>query len=207
MQVFLGVAKTLLIAVLLQINERYVHSRSFAEMVDLLDNNDSCWGCGAMVKGLRMSQYMWHKILYVAVHLGFLHLSFTFRPFDSHYEVHQRYVLSKSGELFIRTPHSVVVSVSPNSNIAEIILGVTHSKPMKKAIQNRGVQLKPRITAALDSSWIYGTVDSLKYLGFGEEFKCKDVCFYFDDCFSLSGATNDPHWLVYKLYTILSITD
>ena len=184
---FLGVTKTLLIAVLLQINERYVCS--FAEMVDLLDNNNSCWGCGIMVKGLKMSQSMRHKILYVAVHLGFLDLSFAFRPFDSHYEVHRRYVLSKSGESFISTPHSVV-SVSPNSNIAEIILGVTHSKPMKKAVQNRGVQLKPRITAVLNSSWINGTVESL---GFGEEFKGKDVCFYFDDCFSPSGATNDPH--------------
>ena len=37
---FQGVTKTLLTAVLLQINEQYV--RSFAEMVDLLDNNDSC---------------------------------------------------------------------------------------------------------------------------------------------------------------------
>ena len=138
---------------------------------------------------------MWHKILYVAVHLGFLDLSFTFRPFDSHYEVHRRYVLSQSGESFISTPHSVV-SVSPYSNIAEIILGVTHSKPMKKPVHNRGAQLKPRITAALDSLWIEGTVDCLKYLGFGEEFKNKDICFYFDDCFSQSGATNDPHWLV-----------
>ena len=68
---------------------------------------------------------------------------------------------------------------------------------MKKAIQNRRMQLKPRgITVALDSLWMNGTVDSLKYLGFREEFKGKDVCFYFDDCFSLSGATNDPHWLV-----------
>ena len=50
---FQGVTKTLLTAVLLQINERYV--RSFAEIVDLLDNNDSCWGCGVMVKGLKMS--------------------------------------------------------------------------------------------------------------------------------------------------------
>ena len=111
---FQGVTKTLLTAVLLQINEQYVCS--FAEMVDLLDNNDSCWGCGVMVKGLKMSQSMWHKILYVAVHLELLDLSFTFRPFDSHYEVHRRYVLSKSGESFISTPHSVV-SVSPYSYI------------------------------------------------------------------------------------------
>ena len=39
-------------------------------------------------------------------------------------------------------------------------------------------------------------MDCLKYLGFGEEFKNKDICFYFDDCFSQSGSSNDPHWLV-----------
>ena len=76
-------------------------------------------------------------ILYVAVYLELLDFSFTFRSFDSHYEVHQRYVLSKSGESFISTPHSVV-SLSPYSNKAEIILGVTHSKPMKKPIHTRG---------------------------------------------------------------------
>ena len=67
---------------------------------------------------------------------------------------------------------------------------------MKKPVHNCGAQLKPRITAALDSLWIEGTVDCLQYLRFGEEFKNKDICFYFDDCFSQSGATNDPHWLV-----------
>ena len=67
---------------------------------------------------------------------------------------------------------------------------------MKKLIHNHGGQLKPCITAALGSLWIEGTVDCLKYLGFGEEFKIKDLCFYFDDCFSQSGATKDPHWLV-----------
>ena len=69
-------------------------------MVDLLDNNESCWGYGVIIKGLKMSQSMLHKILYVAVHLEVLDLSFTFRPFDSNYEVHQKYVLSKSGESF-----------------------------------------------------------------------------------------------------------
>ena len=130
-------------------------------MVDLLDNNESCWGYGVIIKGLKMSQSMWHKILYVAVHLEVLDLSFTFRPFDSNYEVHQKYVLSKSGESFISTPHSVI-SVSPYSNIAEIILGVTHSKPMKKPVHNHGVQLKPCITAALESVWIEGTVHCLR---------------------------------------------
>ena len=144
---------------------------------------------------LKMSQSVWHKILYVAVHLGFVNLSFKFRPFDSHYEVHCRYVLSKSGESFIPLPHSAP-SVSPYSNIPEIILGVTHSNPMKKPVHNRGTQLKPRIAAALDSMWIQGTVKHLKYLGFGEEFKNRDICFYFDDCYSPSGATNDPHWLL-----------
>ena len=72
-----------------------------------------------------------------------------------------RYVLSKSGESFISTAHSVI-SVSPYSNIAKIILGVTHSKPMKKPVHNHGVQLKPCITAALESVWIEGTVHCLR---------------------------------------------
>jgi len=201
---FQGVTKTRLIAVLLQKNERYV--RSFTAMVDLLDSNDPCWGCGVMVKGLKMSQSVWHKILYVAVHLGFINLSFTFRPFDSHYEVHRRYVLSKSGESFISLPQSVA-SVSPYSNIPEIVLGITHSQPMKKLVHNRGTQLKPRIVAALDSQWIEGTVEHLMYLGFGDQYNNKDVCFYFDDCYSQSGATSDPHWLVSCIYTIFKVTD
>ena len=109
--------------------------------------------------------------------------------------MHRRYVLSKSGKSFISTPHSVV-SVSLYSNIAEIILGITHSKLMKKLIHNRGAQLKPHITVSLGSLWKEGTVDCLKYLGFGEEFKNKYLCFHFDDCFSQSGTTNNPHWLV-----------
>ena len=76
---------------------------------------------------------------------------------------------------------------------------------MKKPVHNRGTQLKPRIAAALDSLWIQGTVKHLEYLGFGEEFKNRDICFYFDDCYSLSGATNDPHWLLN--YTIFKVTD
>ena len=60
---------------------------------------------------------------------------------------------------------------------------------MKKPVHNCGALLKPCITAAMDSLWIEGTMDCLKYLKFDEEFKNKDICF------SQSGATNDPHWL------------
>ena len=103
------------------------------------------WSNGKGIKDVIVYS-MWYKILYVAVYLDLLDLSFTFRPFDSNYEVHRRYVLSKSGEWFISTIHSVV-SVSLYSNMAEIILGVPHSKPMKKPIHNHGAQLKPHITA------------------------------------------------------------
>ena len=71
------------------------------------------------------------------------------------------FYLNLVNHLFISTPHSVI-SVSPYSNIAEIILGVTHSKPMKKPVHNHGVQLKPCITAALESVWIEGTVHCLR---------------------------------------------
>jgi len=67
---------------------------------------------------------------------------------------------------------------------------------MKKLVHNRGTQLKPCIIAALDSLWIQGTVEYLKYLGFGEQCKNKAICIYFNNCSSESGATNDSHWLV-----------
>ena len=80
------VTKTLLTAVLLGINEQYVCL--FEVLHEILSDKESCWGCGTSILGNRMLQLRWHKIIYVAVHLGFLDLLFNFRPFDSHYEVH-----------------------------------------------------------------------------------------------------------------------
>ena len=70
-----------------------------------------------------MSQPGWLKILYVAVHLGLVDLDFTFRPFENHYEVHRKYLLSSPGTEFLQDPRSVM-SVDPHACIVEKLLGV-----------------------------------------------------------------------------------
>ena len=189
-----GVTKTLLTAVLLGVNEQYV--RSFDALNEILNDKESCWGCGTSILGNRMSPLQWHKIIYVAVHLGFLDLLFNFRPFDSHYEVHRRYIVSPSGDEFYSSPRAIM-SPDPRSTIIDVTLGLVQKSPYVKSIQNRGVQLKPRIVAAIGDAcnWIDGAVEQLKYIGFGDNAGA-DVCMYFSDCFSLSVATRDPHYLL-----------
>ena len=63
----------------------------------MFDEEGSSWGRGVTVCGTKMSQPVWHKILYVAVHLSLIDLDFNFRPFESHYEVYTRYMLSSLG--------------------------------------------------------------------------------------------------------------
>ena len=55
------------------------------------------------------------------------------------------------------------------------------------------------------NSQLWGSAQTLYNCCFGiivdrrnseKYFKNKDICFYFDDCFSQSGSTNDLHWLV-----------
>ena len=62
--------------------------------------------------------------LYVAVHLSLIDLDFNFRPFESHYEVHRRNVLSSSGLEFLNGPYSVM-SLDPHSSVVDKLLGVT----------------------------------------------------------------------------------
>ena len=66
---------------------------------------------------------MAYKVMYIAVHLGYLGVSFEFRPFESHFEVHHKYLLSASGEDFLQNPFTVM-SVDPQSNVVDIILGL-----------------------------------------------------------------------------------
>ena len=68
-------------------------SSMFASMNNF-DSSDSLWGCGKLVNGTMISCSSWHKVLYVAVHIGFLDLRFYFRPFDSHYKVHRSYCIT-----------------------------------------------------------------------------------------------------------------
>ena len=82
------------------VNEQYI--RSFDALHEILSDKESCWGLGTSILGNRMSQLQWHKIIYVAVHLGFPDLLFNFRPFDS--QVHHRYVVSSLGNEFYSSP-------------------------------------------------------------------------------------------------------
>ena len=86
------------------------------------------------------------------------------------------------------------MSPDPRSTIVNVLVQKSH---YIKSTQNRGVQLKPRIVAAISDTcnWIDGTVEKLKYLGFGDD-GGTDVCMHFSDCFSLSAATRDPHYLL-----------
>ena len=100
-----NVTKTLLISVLLRINEQYV--RKFETLKDLIEADDSCWGSGLYVNELMVSKQAWHKVIYVSVHMGFLDMTFDFRSYDSHHEVHWRYFLfflSLSGEEYVSNP-------------------------------------------------------------------------------------------------------
>ena len=46
---------------------------------------------------VRMSFSAWHKVLYVAVHIGYVDMYFDFRSFDCHYEVHRKYLIMSDG--------------------------------------------------------------------------------------------------------------
>ena len=69
-------------------------------------------------------------------------MTFNFRSYDSHHEVHQRYFLSLSGEEYVSNPHTVM-SVDPQSNVVDVILGAVETAPFRKCHQNHGKQLKP----------------------------------------------------------------
>ena len=186
---FAGVTKTLLISVLFANNETYV--RTFEVLTDIFDSEDTCWGSGISINGTAMSQSAWHKVLYVAVHLGLIDLNFTFRPFENHYEVHRKYILSSAGNEFLQAPVAIM-SLDPHACFVDRILGVTQ-RVSKRCNQNRGKQLKPRIVAALEECQEEGTVDDLKLIGFERE---NDTCIFFKGCFSLPCATKDPHYLL-----------
>ena len=132
-----GVTKALLISVLLQINEKYV--KTFNLLHCIFDSNEACWGCGVNVEEIKMSQPSWHKILYATVHLNFVDLDFTFRPFESHYEVHRKYMLSSHGQEFLQT----VMSVDHHACVIEKLLGTRCCA--KKLKRCSGKQVKPRI--------------------------------------------------------------
>ena len=89
-----------------------------------------------------MSNNAWCKLIYVGVHPGLLKLSFTFCPFENHYEVHCRYLIAPPGEEFVTNP-TVVMSMDPCSTIVDAVLVQNEnvSLQQKKATQSRESQI------------------------------------------------------------------
>ena len=154
-----GITKTLITAILMQSNEQYV--RKFKELEGIFDDdddNDLRWSCGRTVGDVRMSFSAWHKVLYVAVNIGYVDMYFDFRPFDCHYEVHRKYFITSNGKEFISTP-CALVSLDPHSSLTNVILGSALQCTNKRANQKRGTQLKPRIIDLLQKPAVSGTIE------------------------------------------------
>jgi len=142
-----------------------------------------------------MSKAAWHKILYVAVHLGYLDISFRFRLFDNHIEVHRRYHITSTGQTFIIDP-STVISVDPHSRVIDMLLGVVSSHE-HASTHKRGTQLKLHVISAMEAPWTAGDIKRLAFLGSStdsDDFFIKPM--YFNDCFSLFTGIKDPHFLL-----------
>jgi len=104
--------KTLLVSTLMGASNQSI--KQHEPMHHNIDKPDTCWGSGIFVDRIRMGAFAWHKIVCVAVHLSLLDLSFNFRPFDNHVEVHRRFALSSAGEGFLAEP-TVLMSMNPLS--------------------------------------------------------------------------------------------
>ena len=81
------------------------------------------------------------------------------------------------------------MSPNPLSTIIDRLLDASKDAVIHNKIQNRGIQLKPRIIRLLEErQWEEGSIDVLKYIGYGNE---GDTCLYFSDCQTLPAATLD----------------
>ena len=67
------VTKTLLVGVLMKSTSPYI-----CKCLESIDNELVPWGCGMVITDTPISSFSWCKVLYVAVHLCLLDLSFTF---------------------------------------------------------------------------------------------------------------------------------
>jgi len=187
-----GITKTLLVGVLMKVSTQYITS-----CLEHIDADSIPWGCGSVIKGVNMSNSAWCKLIYVGVHLDLLKLSFVFRPFENHYEVHRRYLITSAGEEFLLNP-TTMMSLDPCSTTVDsvMILGDNVSLQHKKTTQSRGSQMKPKIMKLIeDKAWIDGDCEMLKYLGFDDDHG-NAVCLYFPDCMALPCATTDKHHLL-----------
>ena len=138
-----GITRILLIGTIMKATSKYImDNESISKLI-------GCWGSGLVVNGINTTSYSWSKVVYIAVHLSLLNLSFVFCPFDNHYEVHQRYSFSEGGKEFLSAPRAVI-SVNPHSYIIDRILDDTREFTERRSIQNQGVQIKPRIIKILE---------------------------------------------------------
>jgi len=101
-----------------------------------------------------MYKAAWHKILYVAEHLGYLDICFQFRPLDNHIEVHRRYCVTSTGKTFIK---DVVVLVDPRSMVIDMLLEVV-SRHAHTSTHKHETELKPHIISAMET---VGDINSL----------------------------------------------
>jgi len=193
------VTKTLLVGVLMKTSSQYVD-----KCLESVDDDTIPWGCGMVIKDVPMSSLSWCKVLYVAVHLYLLDLSFTFRPFENHYEVHRRYMLSTKGEEYLANP-TQVMSLNPSCTVIDRILASSQEITIepKKSSQARGTQVKPRLMKIFETqAWQQGDVNELKFLGFdvsGTASTSSEICLYFPEAQNLPHATSDPHYLLHCL--------
>ena len=113
------VTRTILVGFLMKATSKYIQDNEIIR--EMVDTSDTCWGSGVVVDGKRMTAYAWAKVIYVAVHLSLLKLSFIFRPFDSHFEVHRRYCISDEGKKYL-SASATVMSIDPLSCVADSLL-------------------------------------------------------------------------------------
>jgi len=71
------------------------------KVLESIDDELIPWGCGVVIKDIPMSSLSRCKVFYIADYLYFLDLSFSFRAFDNHFEMHYRCMLSTKGEDFL----------------------------------------------------------------------------------------------------------
>lgn len=128
------VTRTISVGFLMKATSKYIQSNEIIR--EMVDTSDTCWGSGVVVDGKCMTPYAWSKVIYVAVHLSLLKLSFVFRPFDSHFEVHRRYSISDEGKEYSSTS-TTVMSIDPLSYVADSLLNNCKDVlPVKRNVQN-----------------------------------------------------------------------
>ena len=79
------------------------------------------------------------------------------------------------------------MSPNPLTTIIDRLLDASKDAVINNKVQNRGIQLKPRIIRLLEErQWKEGSIDELKYIEYEDE---GDTCLYFSDCKALPEAT------------------